>query len=97
MYVIDGIAYAGEKTPDIKVCGIKPLPEYKLWLRFNTGEAKIFDFKPLLKKPAFKKLADENVFKEVYLDYGVTVWENGEIDISPETLYEGSKDASASA
>ena len=97
MYIIDGIAYAGEKKPDIKVCGIKPLSEHRLWLRFSTGEAKIFDFKPLLNKPAFKKLADEKLFKEVYLDYGVTVWENGEIDIAPETLYEGSIDASASA
>ena len=61
--------------------------------RFNDVGYELFR----LNKPAFKKLADEKLFKEVYLDYGVTVWENGEIDIAPETLYEGSVDASASA
>ena len=24
MYVADGIAYAGERAPEIKVCGIRP-------------------------------------------------------------------------
>ena len=53
MNVIDGIAYAGEPEPIIKVNGVRPMENYKLWLRFNTGEAKIFDFKPLLDMPAF--------------------------------------------
>ena len=37
MYIIDGIAYAGEKTKPIKVSGVRPLDDFKLWLRFNTG------------------------------------------------------------
>ena len=28
------------------------------------------------------------IFCEVYIDYGVTVWNDGDIDIAPETLYE---------
>ena len=88
MYIIDGIAYAGEQTHAVKVCGVRPMEDYKLWLRFNTGEAKIFDFKPLLDKPAFTPLADKAVFNAVYIDYGVTVWNDGDIDIAPETLYE---------
>ncbi len=87
MYIIDGIAYAGEKQPAIKISGVRPLPDYKLWLRFNTGEAKIFDFKPLLDFPAFVPLKDVEVFNGVYIDYGVTVWQNGDIDIAPERLY----------
>ena len=50
MYIINGIAYAGEQKPPIKAVGVKPLEDKRLWVRFNTGEAKIFDFKPLLKK-----------------------------------------------
>ena len=87
MYIIDGIAYAGEQTPPLKVVGVRPLEDFKLWIRFNTGEAKILDFKSLLNMPAFIPLADENVFKSVYIDYGVTVWNDGDIDISPEVLY----------
>ena len=88
MYIINGIAYAGEQKPPIKAVGVKPVEDKRLWVRFNTGEAKIFDFKPLLKKTAFAPLADDEIFKGVYIDYGVTVWNNGEIDIAPEYLYE---------
>lgn len=88
MYIVDGIAYAGEKSPPLKICGIKPLDDYKLWVRFNTSEVKIFDFNGLLDKPAYIQLKDINVFKSVYIDYGVPVWCDGDIDIAPEYLYE---------
>ena len=87
MYIKDGIAYAGEQAPAIKVSGVRPLDDFRLWVRFNTGEAKVFDFKPLLDKPAFAPLADKAVFDGEYIDYGVTVWNDGEIDIAPEALY----------
>ena len=54
----------------------------------STGEAKVFDFKPLLKMPAFAPLADMDVFRGVYIDYGTAVWCDGDIDIAPGTLYE---------
>lgn len=88
MYIVDGIAYAGEQAPEIKIKGVRPMEDYKLWLRFSTGEAKVFDAKPLLGKPAFAPLADKTVFNGVYIDYGVTVWNNGDIDISPKFLYD---------
>lgn len=87
MYIIDGIAYAGEPEPVIKVNGVRPMEDYKLWLRFNTGEAKIFDFKPLLDTPAFAPLKNTELFKQVYIDYGVPVWNDGDIDIAPEKVY----------
>lgn len=46
MNIRNGIAYAGK--PILLVSGVRPLEDYQLWVRFNTGEAKIFDFKPLL-------------------------------------------------
>ncbi len=88
MYIKNGIAYAGEPRPMIRVVGVRPLDDYKLWVRFNNGEAKVFDFKPMLNSPAFSPLKDEKVFKSVYIDYGVTVWNEGAIDIAPEHLYE---------
>ncbi len=87
MYIIDGIAYAGEKKAEIKVCGIKALSDFTLLIRFNTGEIRKFDFKPQLNKKAYQKLNDIDTFKDVYIDYGVPVWGNGDIDISPEFLY----------
>lgn len=88
MYIKDGIAYAGELKPVLRISGVRPMDNYKLWVRFNNNEEKIFDFKPLLNSPAFAPLSDIEIFKGVYIDYGIPVWNNGDIDISPEYLYE---------
>lgn len=88
MYIVNDIAYAGEHSPILRVTGVRPLSDFRLWIRFNNSEAKIFDFKPLLKTPAFAPLADPETFKSVYIDYGVPSWNDGDIDIAPETLYE---------
>ena len=85
--------FRSEQEPIIKVCGVRPLPGHRLWLRFTTGEAKVFDFTPLLKDAGFAPLADEHTFAGVYIDYGVTVWNDGDIDIAPEYLYRHSKEA----
>lgn len=90
MYIVDGIAYAGEPKTPVKVVGIKALSDYQLWLRFNNGESKVFDFKPLLDNPCYVQLKDLNTFHDVYIDYGVPVWCNGDIDIAPEYVYENS-------
>lgn len=58
-YDVNGIAYAGEPAPVIKVSGVRPLEDYRLWVRFNTGEVRVVDFKPLLEEPAFAALRDE--------------------------------------
>lgn len=88
MYIKNGIAYAGELAPPIKISGVRPMENYKLWVRFNNGVAKIFDFTPIIDSPAFSPLKDKDVFNSVYIDYGVTVWKDGEIDIAPEYLYD---------
>ncbi len=88
MYIKNGIAYAGEQTPPLKISGVRPLADHRLWVRFSTGEAKIVDCTPLLQSPCFAPLKDEAAFRDVYIDYGVTVWNDGDIDIAPEYLYE---------
>ena len=87
MYIIDGIAYAGEQKKPISVKAVRPLDGYKLLVRFMTDEQKIFDFMPLLDKPCFAPLEDKAVFDRAYVDYGTVTWNDGEIDIAPERLY----------
>lgn len=88
MYIVNGIAYAGEPKEIIKVKSVRPLSGHRLWLRFTNNEEKIFDFTPLLDSPCYLPLKDKAVFDSVYIDYGCTVWNDGEIDIAPERLYD---------
>lgn len=87
MFVRNGIAYAGEEKETLKICGVRPLDNHVLWVRFNTGEEKLFNCEYLLELAAFAPLKNPEVFRNVYIDYGTPVWNNGEIDISPEVLY----------
>ena len=88
MYIVDGIAYAGERIPPLRVGGVRPLDGFQLWIRFSTGEARIFDCKPLFDLPIFAPLNTPATFRSVYIDYGIVTWMSGAIDIAPETLYE---------
>jgi hypothetical protein len=88
MYISDGIVYGDDRAPFKKVTAVWALGNYKLRLRFSTGEERIFDVKPQLKYHVYKPLTDEALFNSVYLCYGVPTWQNGEIDFAPDTLYE---------
>lgn len=88
MYIKNGIAFAGEQKQPLKINGVRPLDNFLLWVRFNNGEEKTVDFKHLLNDRAFSPLKDLSVWNGVYIDYGCTVWKDGEIDIAPEYLYE---------
>ncbi len=76
-----------ENASLIRVIEVRAMKDYRLWLRFSTGEEKWFDFTPLLSYPAFKPLADPRQFNNVSLDHGATIWNGGEIDIDPSYLY----------
>lgn len=88
MYIIDGIAYAGDENISVKVRAVRPLDGHKLFILFNNSEKRIFNFKPYLDFPCYKELKDESLFKKVYVENGTAVWNDGKIDIAPETLFE---------
>lgn len=75
-----------EWEPGISVTQVKPLPDYKLFLEFETGEQRIFDVTPYLEKGVFAQLKDLERFNLAIACYGTVEWP-GDIDISPETLY----------
>lgn len=66
---------------------VVPLSEYKILLTFENGIRKIFDMKPYLDFPMYKKLKDISFFNTVHTNGQTAVW-NEDIDIAPETLYE---------
>lgn len=90
MYVVNGIAYAGEKMQEAFVQAVNPLDDLMMILTFGSGEKRLFDASQLLAYPAFQPLADEKIFKSAQVEHGVVIWADGEIDIAPETMYENS-------
>ena len=90
MYIVNGIAYAGEFIPEIEVTRVTAFDGMMMLLTFSTGEKRLYDASALLKYPAFKPLEDANAFKAVSVDHGVVTWLDGELDIAPETLYQQS-------
>ena len=86
----NGIAYANTKEQPLTVQSVKPLDDMMLIVTFNSGEKRLYDATQLLAFPAFQPLKDEQVFKNAKVEYGAVTWNNGEIDIAPETMYENS-------
>ena len=86
MYILDDICYAGELQEGIKVSEVKALRGGMLLVTFSTGEKRLFDT-TLLQGSAFAPLADERIVMNPVLCHGVITWNNGEIDIAPETVY----------
>ena len=70
---------------------IKPLPEYKLGLYYETGEIKVFDVKPYIRGAWYTELKDEAYFNTIRLmpDKYHIEWPNGQ-DLSPDGLYNSS-------
>ena len=72
------------------VKSVKPQEDYCLLLTFENGEKRVFDLKPYLEKPVFKRLKNVVVFKTAQVVAGSVEW-LGEIDLSYDTLYLESK------
>ena len=74
----------------LDVVKVKAQPDYLLHLEFENGERRIFDMGPYMEKRPFSQLKDSPLFLLARVDYGTVVWP-GNIDISPETLYDRSR------
>jgi hypothetical protein len=73
------------------VIAVRAKENYKLELEFNSGEIRLFDTTPYLEKGVFRKLKDEVLFKQAYVAFDTVCWP-GNLDISPETLYDKSSE-----
>ncbi len=73
----------------VGVKGVKVLDNYKLKIKFENNEERIFDLKPYLELGKFSELRDLNLFKRVRVVFDTIEWPNG-IDLDPEFLYKHS-------
>jgi hypothetical protein len=69
---------------------VQPQEDYRLLLTFENGERRIFDLKPYLEKPVFRRLKNSALFNSARVVSGSVEWQ-GEVDLSYDTLYLESK------
>ena len=89
MYIMNDICYAGEMQEGIRVTEARPLRGGMMLVTFSTGEKRLFDT-TLLQGSAFASLQDEYIFSHPVIFHGVITWDNGNIDIAPEAVYQNS-------
>ena len=88
MYILNDIAYAGDNNETLlKIENIKIIAELYMLVTFSSGEKRIFDVSKLIEYPIYKELKNFEIFKNAYIENGIIVWKDGEIDISPEAVY----------
>jgi len=73
----------------LDVMNVKTTPDFQLELDFQNGEQRRFDMRPLLTMRPWNRIATAQLFHCAAVAYGTVIW-LGEIDISPETLYDDS-------
>ena len=89
MFFSNGFVYGGHPTETTKVSSVKPLDDMMMIITFSTGESRLFDA-TILTGEVFRTLRDKSVFSRPIIDHGVVTWNDGEIDCSPEFMYEHS-------
>ena len=73
-----------------RVIDVQPLDDFRLEMRFSTGETRLFDARPYLQRGVFQQLQDETLFRQAYVALDTVCWPGG-LDIAPETLYDRSQ------
>ena len=73
------------------ILNVTPMSDYKLQLKYDTNETKIFDVSPYIEGSWFGLLKDKSYFKTIHITGGGRgiEWEDGQ-DIAPHELYEQS-------
>ena len=66
---------------------VKPLPDYKVWVRFETGEQGVFDCMPYLADSFWSPLREIEFFNTVRVEDGSLMW-GEDIDLCQDDIWE---------
>lgn len=73
-----------------RILEVNPMPDYRLWVKFNDGTQGTVAMANLVHSTAagvFSVLRDEKLFSQVTLSYGAVTWP-GDLDLAPDAMYE---------
>lgn len=73
----------------LDVVKVQRQADHRLLLELENGERRVFDMTPLLVQKPWLRLQPCHLFTRVFVENGTVAWP-GNIDIAPETLYDGS-------
>lgn len=89
MYEKDGIVYADNPEPMLFVKDVKHMYSGVYLVKFSNEQVRLFD-STVLTGPVFEPLRDPEIYKNPVIQYGIVTWDNGQIDCSPDYMYENS-------
>ena len=70
-----------------RIIEVKALKEYYIYIKFKTGEEKVYDMSEHINEiEIYKRLKDRNYFENVHPRGCSIEWAEGD-DVSPENLY----------
>ena len=78
------------------VLKLKPLPDWRLWLRFTDGREGEYDLRDFVHSGGemVEPLKDQAYFARVFVELGAPTWPNG-FDIDPIKAYMDLRDSGA--
>lgn len=71
----------------VRVVEVKPLPAYRLWVRFSDGLEGEYAVEPERRGGVFQRLRDAGAFEAVSInkDFGCVEWPGG-VDLCPNAM-----------
>ncbi|MBQ7247297.1 MAG: DUF2442 domain-containing protein [Lachnospiraceae bacterium] len=89
MFFRDGFVYGSGYGGSHKIASVKILRDMIMLVTFENGETRVFDAASL-DGEAFEPLKESTVFRDCKIEYGIPTWKDGEIDCSPDYIFEHS-------
>jgi len=74
----------------MEIVEVNYLSDYVLSVKFDNTEKRIADFESFIKnslQPMTNQFIDKQRFAKVYIENGRLTWEDGQMDISAESIY----------
>lgn len=66
---------------------VKPLKNYRIWVRYSDGVEGMVDLSDLVGKGVFATWKDEEEFQKVHIGPGGEIAWSEEIDLCPDAIY----------
>lgn len=76
------------ELPLVDVLRLRPLEDFRLWLRFTDGSEGVHDLSNIIARggPMVEPLKAPDYFARVFVESGAPTWPNG-FDLDPINLY----------